>query len=64
MKKKTESHRCGRCETACPSLNALRKHSKRHTETLAEIRLLQQGHLPEETKHGNAFRGKNRVIIS
>lgn len=64
MRKKSEIYRCGRCEIIFSSINALRKHSRKHTDSLAEIRLLQQGHLPIETKMGSEFRGKNRIIVA
>lgn len=64
MPKKSEIHRCGRCEIVFTTINALRKHSKKHTATLAEIKLLQQGHMPVETKMGSEFRGKNKIIVA
>lgn len=64
MKKKAEVYRCGRCEMAFSNINALRKHSRKHTDSLAEIRLLLQGHTPVETKFGSEFKGKNRIIVA
>ena len=62
MKKK--SFRCGRCDTIFPTMNALKKHGKKHVDSLKELRLLRQGHRPVETKMGGEFKGKNKVIIS
>ncbi len=64
MRKRAEIYRCGRCEVAFSNIYALRRHSKKHTDNLAEIRLLQQGHLPLETKMGSGFRGKNKIIVA
>ena len=67
LRKKTkekEAIRCARCEQSFTSFNALKVHSKSHLSTLHEIKMLQQGHIPDETKMGVTFKGKNRVIIS
>ena len=56
--------RCARCEQSFTSFNALKVHSKSHLNTLHEIKMLQQGHIPDETKMGVTFKGKNKVIIS
>lgn len=63
-KKKARHMQCMRCEHEFMSWNALRVHSRGHLQTLHEIRMLQQGHIPDETKMGMTFRGKNRIIIS
>ncbi|MBI4174664.1 MAG: hypothetical protein HY517_03390, partial [Candidatus Aenigmarchaeota archaeon] len=46
-----------------PSFNALKVHSKTHLN-MHEMKMLQSGHIPDETKLGSAFRGKNRIIVS
>ena len=56
--------KCMRCEQTFPTWNALKAHSKTHLNTLGEMRMLQQGHIPDETKMGSNFKGKNRIIIS
>ena len=61
--KKTEA-KCMRCEQTFPSWNALKVHSKTHLSTLREMKMLQQGHIPDETKMGSNFKGKNKIIIS
>ncbi len=53
-----------RCEQMFHSWRALKIHSKSHLATLKEIRMLQKGHVPDETKMGVEFRGKNRIIVS
>lgn len=59
-----ESYRCGRCDMVFKSMIALKRHSAIHLKTLEELKLLQQGHVPTETKFGAVFKGKNKVIIS
>ena len=39
-------------------------HSKRHLQAQKEIEMLRQGKMPDETKIGGAFKGKNKVVIS
>lgn len=63
-KKKNVSVKCMRCDQFFTSWNALKVHSRTHLQTLHEIKMLQQGHIPDETKMGVTFRGKNKVIIS
>ncbi len=62
--KKVKSVKCMRCEQIFPSWRALKIHSKSHLQTLQEIRMLQKGHVPDETKMGSTFRGKNKIIVS
>lgn len=62
--KALRAHRCARCEQTFPTRGKLKSHSTRHLGVLKEIRLLQEGHVPQETKLGTAFRGKNKVIVS
>ena len=62
-KKKSRPVQCARCEQVFPSFNALKVHSKTHLN-MQEMRMLQSGHIPDETKLGSAFRGKNRIIVS
>ena len=63
-KKKARPVKCARCEQIFPSFNALRVHSKTHLQSLSEVKMLQQGHIPDETKMGVTFRGKNKIIVS
>jgi len=57
-------YQCMRCEKIFPSRNALKSHSKAHLQAIKEMRLLQEGHVPVETKLGSDFKGKNRIIVS
>ncbi|MBI2578250.1 MAG: hypothetical protein HYW26_00915 [Candidatus Aenigmarchaeota archaeon] len=56
--------KCGRCELSFKSMLALKRHSHVHLDDMQELRLLQEGHKPVETKFGGIFKGKNKVIIS
>ena len=56
--------KCMRCEQTFSSWKALKVHSKTHLSTLREMKMLQQGHIPDETKMGSTFKGKNKIIIS
>ena len=59
-----KSYKCARCSATFSSRNKLKEHSKSHLKVLEEMKLLQQGHVPQESKIGEKFKGKNRVIIS
>jgi hypothetical protein len=63
-KTKKQVFTCMRCEKQFPSMNALRVHSKAHLQALKEMKMLEAGQTPVETKLGSEFKGKNRVIIS
>lgn len=56
--------KCGRCELSFKSMLALKRHSHVHLDDMHELKLLQEGHRPVETKFGSVFKGKNKVIIS
>ena len=59
------SLKCIRCGQEFPSDIALRKHSKTHAGMARQdIELLRQGHVPEESKIGEGFKGKNKIIVS
>lgn len=62
-KKKSRPVQCMRCEQIFPNFNALKIHSKTHLQ-MHEMKMLQSGHIPDETKLGAAFRGKNKIIVS
>lgn len=55
---------CFRCDLVFTSWNALRNHSRMHLNTLAELKQLQEGKIPDSTKLGVGFKGKNKIIIS
>ena len=55
---------CMRCEKQFPSKKALKAHSKSHLRALHELKMLEEGHVPVETKFGAEFRGKNKIIVS
>ena len=59
-----KSYKCARCDAIFSSRNKLKEHSKSHLKVLEEMKLLQQGHVPQESKIGEKFKGKNKVIIS
>lgn len=40
------------------------KARKRKATYVAEVRLLERGFVPRETKHGAPFRGKNKIVIA
>lgn len=63
-KQKKPSFTCLRCTLPFKSKDELKKHSQRHMKAMEEISLLEKGTTPEESKLGEAFKGKNRVIIS
>ena len=63
-KKAKNVFKCIVCKAAYSSKGSLRVHAKKHIRAFEEIKLLEQGYTPEETKVGTKFRGKNRVIIS
>ncbi len=63
LKKKVRRVQCMRCEQFFPSFNALKVHSRTHLQ-MQEMKMLQQGHIPDETKMGVTFRGKNKIIVS
>jgi len=55
---------CMRCDMNFQSRDALKKHLKSHQQAMQEIKLLEEGHVPSESKIGFEFKGKNRIIIS
>lgn len=61
---KRNTYTCMRCEKQFPSRNALKAHSKAHLQALREMKMLQEGFVPVETKLGAEFRGKNRIIVA
>lgn len=64
QKKKRRPIVCFRCDQTFNSWNAIRLHSKTHLKTLQELKQLQAGKIPDETKLGLGFKGKNKIIIS
>jgi hypothetical protein len=56
--------RCMRCKSEYTSWKSLQRHSKTHLSSLEELKMLQQGKVPEMNKIGSEFKGKNRIIIS
>ncbi len=55
---------CQKCGRYFSTPKRLRIHVKKMHADIAEITLLEHGFLPEKTKFGKAFRGRNRVIVS
>lgn len=68
MPKKTKSKKasfiCNRCTLPFKSKDELKKHSQRHMKAMEEISLLEKGQTPQESKLGQEFKGRNKVIIS
>lgn len=62
--KKVAKFTCMRCERGFQTRKALQQHSKAHLQALYEIKMLEQGHVPEETKFGSGFKGKNKIIVT
>lgn len=62
---KSKKFECIKCRKPFGSLEKLKKHSKTHPELVSkEIKLLQSGKLPDMSKAGSGFKGKNKVIIT
>jgi flagellar biosynthesis regulator FlbT len=55
---------CMRCEKQFTSKAALKAHSKSHLQALNDIKMLEEGHVPIETKFGSEFKGKNKIIVA
>ncbi|MBI4896099.1 MAG: hypothetical protein HY832_00955 [Candidatus Aenigmarchaeota archaeon] len=55
---------CMRCRKDFPSRPSLKSHSKSHTDALEEMKMLEKGYVPQESKLGSGFKGKNKIIIS
>lgn len=64
VRKKYSVITCARCEKKFPTRKALAMHSKAHLSAVREMEMLMSGQLPEETKLGLEFKGKNRIIVS
>ena len=39
-------------------------HDKYFISYVPEVKLLEKGHVPTETKMGNEFKGKNKILVS
>lgn len=62
-----EGYKCRKCGDIFPTTLDLQFHvNEIHNRkpALREIRLLEQGFIPEESKLGMPFKGKNKVIIA
>ncbi len=55
---------CMRCERHFTSKKALKMHSKAHLQALHELKMLENGQVPVETKFGFEFKGKNKIIVT
>jgi DNA-directed RNA polymerase subunit RPC12/RpoP len=62
--KSSKMYKCMRCGKAFPTLHGLRRHSAEHLRDLEELKMLKRGHIPDETKLGAGFKGKNKIIVS
>ncbi len=63
-KKLEEYNKCTRCEVLFASRTALKAHLKSHVQAMREIKMLEEGFIPVESKIGMEFKGKNRIIVS
>ena len=62
---KSKKFECIKCRKGFNNLRELSKHSKSHPAKAAkEIKMLQSGKLPDMSKAGTGFKGKNKVIIT
>jgi hypothetical protein len=55
---------CMRCGKIFQSRKALKMHSSAHLRALRELQMLEEGLIPDETKFGAGFKGKNKIIVS
>lgn len=62
--KEEEYNKCMRCEKEFNSRAALKVHLKSHLQAMQEIKMLEDGFIPVESKIGFEFKGKNRIIVS
>ena len=64
--KNNEQFTCLRCRKSFSSRASLKVHNRKHLnrESVDELKLLEQGHVPEKNKIGSEFKGKNKIIIS
>ncbi|MFH1631282.1 MAG: hypothetical protein ABIA21_03640 [Candidatus Aenigmatarchaeota archaeon] len=64
--RKSRMHTCKRCGAEFALKDELDIHNIQIHMTkiaMAEMKLLGEGFIPNETKHGLPFKGKNRIII-
>ncbi|GEM_PF-3070197 len=62
--REVEYNKCMRCEKEFPSRGSLKQHLKMHSQAMYEIKMLEEGYIPVESKIGFEFKGKNRIIVS
>ncbi|MBI2076166.1 MAG: hypothetical protein HYT72_02880 [Candidatus Aenigmarchaeota archaeon] len=65
-KKAAVKYRCMRCKKEYNSWRGLQRHSAVHLKKggAYEIQQLKEGKIPDVTKIGAEFKGKNKIIIS
>ncbi len=62
---KSKKFECIKCRKGFNNLKGLRKHTKIHPEKMSkDIKILASGKLPNMSKAGSGFKGKNKVIIT
>jgi len=67
LHRREDSYRCKKCGDRFPTTLDLQFHVNevhKRKPALREIRLLEQGFVPDESKLGTKFRGRNKVIIA
>jgi len=65
--KRPRIHTCKKCGAEFNLKEELEMHDTQIHKTkmaIEELRLLEQGYVPDETKLGMPFKGKNRIIVS
>ncbi|MFC2142910.1 C2H2-type zinc finger protein [Candidatus Aenigmatarchaeota archaeon] len=55
--------KCFVCGKKFKNKRSLKIHGRQHIKAYEEIKLLQKGYTPDETKIGTKFKGKNKIII-
>ncbi len=55
---------CQKCGRNFKNVNALKKHSKQVHDDIEDIALLKKGHIPDKSKIGKEFKGKNKIVVS
>lgn len=59
-----KKYKCFMCKASFDSKKGAKMHTRKHMVALKEINLLKEGFVPQETKVGTKFKGKNKIIVS
>ena len=63
-RKAKEVNFCIRCHKTFSTRNELKRHSKTHLADMKEMKMLEKGYVPEHSKIGQEFKGKNKIVIA